>query len=92
MEVTEQIGSKSEATAAQCLFDDEYLTPDPLAKSLGVSFGTLARWHSLRTGPAITRVGRTILYRRQSVSEWLRSCELRARQDGTRDGKRRRRA
>jgi hypothetical protein len=92
MEVTEQRSSKSEATAAQSLFDNEYLTADSLAKILGVSVRTLTRWHSLRTGPAITRVGRTILYRLESVSDWLRSCELRGREDGAREGRKRRRA
>jgi hypothetical protein len=91
MEVMEQTGSRNEATAAQSIFDTEYLTPASLAKNLGVSVRTLARWHFLRTGPAITRVGRMILYRRESVSEWLRSCELRAREDGARSGRRRRR-
>jgi hypothetical protein len=76
MEGMEQTGSKNEAMAARSIFDTEYLSPDSLAKNLGVSVRTLARWHSLRTGPAITRVGRMILYRRESVSEWLRSCEL----------------
>jgi hypothetical protein len=87
MEVMEQISGRNEATAAQSIFDTEYLTPESLAKNLGVSVRTLARWHALRTGPAITRVGRMILYRRESVSEWLRSCELRARADGRRRGR-----
>jgi hypothetical protein len=89
MEVAEQVDSRNEAMAPQSIFDTEYLTPESLAKNLGVSVRTLARWHSLRTGPAITRVGRMILYRRESVSEWLRSCELRAREDGRRKGRRR---
>ena len=89
MEAMEQISNGNEATVAQSIFDAEYLTAESLAKNLGVSVRTLARWHALRTGPAMTRVGRMVLYRRESVSEWLRSCELRAREDSRRRGRRR---
>ncbi len=86
MEVTEQMSSKRDAMAAQSIFT-EYLGPHCLAKNLGVSTRTLDRWHSLRIGPPRTVIGKTILYRREAVSEWLRS-----REDGARDGRKRRRA
>jgi transposase-like protein len=54
----------------------EYLSDKELATELNVSPRTLARWRRLREGPAITRIGRKIVYRRASVNEWLASCEL----------------
>lgn len=54
----------------------EYLSDKQLAGELNVSPRTLARWRRLREGPAITRIGRKIVYRRASVNEWLASCEL----------------
>ncbi|HUZ47306.1 MAG TPA: helix-turn-helix domain-containing protein [Terriglobia bacterium] len=56
---------------------DGYLTPEKLARDLGASPRTLARWHSRRIGPPRTTVGRTILYRREAVEDWLRGREER---------------
>ncbi len=85
MQVAEQIDGKNDAMTAQSIIDAEYITPDCLAKDLKKSVRTLDRWHALRIGPPRTVIGRTILYRCESVSEWLR-----AREDGSRNGKRRR--
>lgn len=56
----------------------EYLTDKQLACELKVSPRTLARWRRLREGPAITRIGRKIAYRRSAVAAWLasRECEV----------------
>ena len=78
----EQISSKNEDTEAQSIFGSEYITPESLAKNLDISTRTLARWHVLRFGPPRTVVGRTILYRRDSVLEWLRTREDGARSNG----------
>ncbi|NOX40138.1 MAG: helix-turn-helix domain-containing protein [Alphaproteobacteria bacterium] len=52
-----------------------WITRDELAAELGVSVDTLARWETLRTGPALARVGRRVLYRHVAVLEWLESRE-----------------
>ncbi len=53
----------------------DYLTPAELAVELGVCARTIERWHRLREAPPRTKVGKRVLYRRESVAEWLRSCE-----------------
>jgi excisionase family DNA binding protein len=75
--------SNQAATAAVALaaFDRsgtvlaEYLTPDELARELGLCKRTLDRWHAGRYGPPRVTVGRRPLYRRSAVQEWLRSRE-----------------
>jgi len=57
------------------ILSNEYFTTVALAKELNVSTRTLERWHVLRVGPPRTAIGRTILYRRESVLEWLRARE-----------------
>ncbi len=53
----------------------EYMTRDELAEDLSRCARTLDRWHSLRTGPPRTILGKRVLYRRASVAAWLRSQE-----------------
>ena len=53
----------------------DYLLPAELARELDVSDRTLYRWHCERVGPPRVVVGRTILYRRAAVLEWLASRE-----------------
>ena len=53
----------------------EYISPEQLALELGISTRTLDRWHSVREGPPRTRLGKRILYRRESFAAWLRSQE-----------------
>ena len=48
-----------------------HMKPTAVAELLGVSRRTLSRWHALRVGPARCKVGRTILYRQASITEWL---------------------
>ena len=67
------------------LLGDEFLTPDALARELGKSPRTLARWNVLRCGPPKIRVGRSVYYRRASVRQWLESREeIQARTKGRR--------
>jgi predicted DNA-binding transcriptional regulator AlpA len=54
----------------------EFLSDRDLAAELKVSTRTLARWRRLREGPAITRIGRRVAYRREAVRQWLASREL----------------
>ena len=53
----------------------DYMTPTQCAAELGIDKRTLERWHRLREAPPRTKVGKRVLYRRESVAEWLRSCE-----------------
>ncbi len=46
-----------------------------LARELGVSVDTLARWETSRCGPPLARIGRCVFYRRAAVLEWLESRE-----------------
>jgi predicted DNA-binding transcriptional regulator AlpA len=57
------------------LLQHDYLEWIELARELGKSTRTRDRWHSLRIGPPCVVIGRTFLYRRQSVLEWLASRE-----------------
>ena len=54
---------------------DDYLTPAECAAELDINPRTLERWHRLREGPPRTRLGRKIIYHRESLRRWLRSCE-----------------
>ncbi len=56
-------------------FPDAYFTRVGLAKRLGITVRTLDRWHVLRSGPPRTVLGRTILYRKEAVMEWLEEHE-----------------
>ena len=53
----------------------DYLEPAELARELDVSERTIHRWHVMRIGPPRVTIGRTVLYRRESVRQWLESRE-----------------
>ena len=53
----------------------EYMTPTQCAAELCIDKRTLERWHRLRQAPPRTNVGKCVLYRREAVAKWLRSCE-----------------
>lgn len=53
----------------------DYLTREELATQLGRCVRTLERWESLRIGPPITRIGKTPMYKVESVRAWLQSQE-----------------
>ena len=53
----------------------EWLTQGELAAELRVSMDTLRRWAARRIGPPSIKLGSRVLYRRESVREWLRSRE-----------------
>lgn len=52
-----------------------FLRREELAKEFGLSTRTLDRLEALRQGPPRVYFGRTILYRIESVREWLVSSE-----------------
>ncbi|MCP4243919.1 MAG: helix-turn-helix domain-containing protein [bacterium] len=54
---------------------DEWVTHDDLARALGISKVTLHRWNAAGTGPGRVKAGSRVLYRKETVREWLRSME-----------------
>ncbi len=53
----------------------DYYTEDSLARALQVTVRTIRRWRKERTGPPVTRVGRRVIYSKDSVRAWLASRE-----------------
>jgi hypothetical protein len=53
----------------------EYAPEAEVAKQLGKSPRTLARWRMLRIGPPPTQIGRETVYRIDAVRDWLQSRE-----------------
>ena len=72
----------SPETAAATLLDleiDQLLSPAELARKLGTTERTLARWHAAGHGPPrCTLPGRRISYRPATVAAWLRDREARS--------------
>ncbi len=66
--------AEDNASAATPLFEG-YLTKEQLAAELGRSARTIDRWALSGQAPAPTHIGRTVLFRRDAVLEWLRSQE-----------------
>lgn len=54
---------------------ENYLTDSQTAGELRVTTRTLARWRAERCGPAWLRVGRRVMYRRESIERWLLNRE-----------------
>ena len=56
---------------------DSYWTEKQLARELpNCSIRKLRSWRRLRLGPKWLKVGREVVYRRESVEEWMRTNEL----------------
>ena len=53
----------------------DWMTRAELAAELNRTTETLGRWDARRIGPAPTRVGRKVLYRRGTVRAWLLAQE-----------------
>ncbi len=49
----------------------EYLTDAELARELDKSLRTIQRWKRVQHGPRRTILGRTTIYHRRDVKEWL---------------------
>jgi hypothetical protein len=54
----------------------EYLTKAELAAQLNRSIRSVDRWTLTGDGPPCVRIGRTSLYRRAAVVEWLKGLEI----------------
>lgn len=55
----------------------DFMPERDVAAALGRSTRTLARWHDQRIGPPRIQVGRLVLYRKESLRDWLRAQEQR---------------
>jgi predicted DNA-binding transcriptional regulator AlpA len=53
----------------------EYLDKTALCAGLGISTRTLDRMEVARTGPPKTKIGKRVLYRKDSVRVWLTTHE-----------------
>ncbi|MDA0661629.1 MAG: helix-turn-helix domain-containing protein [Proteobacteria bacterium] len=53
----------------------EYVKPEDLARELGINRRTLDRWHALGDAPCRMKINSKILYRREAITDWLRSRE-----------------
>jgi hypothetical protein len=54
---------------------DEYAGRDQAAAYLRVCKKTLERWQAAGTGPAVTKIGRTVYYRWETLRAWVASRE-----------------
>ena len=75
---------RKQAYPAANLISEHFMTERELALALGKSLRTIRRWAALREGPARTRVGKSLLYRKEAVMNWLstqteRPCRTRTR-------------
>lgn len=50
---------------------ESLIEPAELAQLLGVSLKTLSNWRCQRSGPLYMKVGRRVLYGRESIERWL---------------------
>ncbi len=57
---------------------DAFLTRAEAADALHKDKRTLERWERMRTGPPVTRIGRTPYYSIEALREWVASCERKA--------------
>lgn len=57
------------------MITNDHLRLSQVAEMLNVSNRTLNRWHALRLGPSRVKVGRTILYRKKAIEQWLAANE-----------------
>ena len=53
----------------------DWISREQLAGELGLACDTLARWEARQLGPPCTRIGRKVLYRRETVRAWLLAQE-----------------
>ena len=71
------------ATEGQAPLLHGYLTKGELARAINRSARTIERWHSARIGPPRICIGRLVLYRTESVREWLAKQERKIRRGRT---------
>ena len=52
---------------------EQLLSPEDLARLVGVPLKSVYRWNAHRTGPKALKVGRYVRYRPADVEAWLES-------------------
>jgi hypothetical protein len=70
---TQAVLSSKETQSSVLLAD--YLTETALAGELGITVRGLRSWRTKRQGPAWTKLGSKILYRRDAFHAWLKAQE-----------------
>jgi Helix-turn-helix domain len=58
--------------ATQLRMSFDILTPEDVAALLGVETPTLADWRTHGKGPAYTKAGKNIFYRREDITAYFR--------------------
>lgn len=55
--------------------ESEFLTPEEVSERYrgGIAVGTLRNWRGMRIGPSFVKIGKTVLYRLESLEEWDRA-------------------
>lgn len=53
----------------------ELIPQAAVAEMLGVTVRTLENWRTRRVGPAWTKIGPRVVYRRTSLEKWVRDQE-----------------
>jgi predicted DNA-binding transcriptional regulator AlpA len=74
-EINGEMPVSPEADDPESPFPEAYFTIEGLARKLGRTRRTLDIWHSRGYGPPRTQLGRSILYRKVAVMEWLAKLE-----------------
>lgn len=49
----------------------DLITPVELAQSLSIALSTLATWRRKGMGPAYTKLGKQVFYRKSEVDAWI---------------------
>lgn len=67
--------NKDEGQTTGCLLLADYLTESELANALDMTVRGLRLWRTKRQGPAWTKLGNKIVYRRGALRDWLKAQE-----------------
>jgi hypothetical protein len=70
--------AKSTAAGEKLRRDFSIMTPAELAQMLEVSEFTINQWRASDNGPAYTKLGRRVYYRKQDVMSWIDDGLVRA--------------
>jgi len=71
-----RLNAATPADTAVAEIKSKFLTEDQAADAVRHSRRTLIRWREQGTGPAFTRLGRRIVYRRDTLESWMRGQEV----------------
>ena len=61
---------------AKHITQSSYMRTAEAAKYLNLANGTLPSWRSRRFGPPFSKIGKTVLYRREDLDEFVRSMTV----------------